>query len=180
MVPRLGGGVSSEKIIMHNAEPKTIGTTVMKPPSACRGVPERTSPVGGACERMIVSPTCQMTSTLGLARQRRAAAGLRRAVWRSQQRWSWHPQSPALAACSGLIVEPAAGGGLTGSGRAAARVCLAARRSRSSVAATKSVEASAPHLVLRFQNSAAIITGAMAANPRRRSEWRFQKCPAFP
>jgi hypothetical protein len=29
MVARLGGRVSSENRIMHNAEPKTIGTTVM-------------------------------------------------------------------------------------------------------------------------------------------------------
>src|SRR5581483_1129552 len=33
------------------------------------------------------------------------------------------------------------------------------------VSATKIVDASAPHLVLRFQNSAAIITGAIAAKP---------------
>ena len=29
MVARLGGRVSNEKKIMHNAEPKTIGTTVI-------------------------------------------------------------------------------------------------------------------------------------------------------
>src|ERR1700684_4305706 len=33
------------------------------------------------------------------------------------------------------------------------------------VAATKIVAANAPHLVLRFQNNAATITGAIAANP---------------
>ena len=29
MVCRLGGGVSSEKMIMHSAEPNTMGTTVI-------------------------------------------------------------------------------------------------------------------------------------------------------
>ena len=31
IVASLGGGVSNEKIIMHRAEPITIGTTGMKP-----------------------------------------------------------------------------------------------------------------------------------------------------
>ena len=40
-------------------------------------------------------------------------------------------------------------------------------RSRPGSAATNNVEASAPHLVLRFQNSAATITGDMAAKPEK-------------
>src|SRR3954453_11891298 len=47
------------------------------------------------------------------------------------------------------------------------------------VPATKSVEASAPHLVLRFQNSAAIITGAMAAKPENAKRIAISKMPCL-
>src|ERR1035437_7469673 len=105
-VARLGGRVSSEPKIMHRAEPKTIGTTVIKP------FQKLTSPRGFRETILIASwpwPSCQITS-------------------------------PALCVfCN--TAEPI------------------------KHAATNSVDASAPHLVLRFQNSAATITGAIAANP---------------
>ena len=48
------------------------------------------------------------------------------------------------------------------------------------VAATNNVEASAPHLVLRFQNRAAIMTGAIAANPEKGEAHRdFKDTPCF-
>ena len=48
-----------------------------------------------------------------------------------------------------------------------------------SVAATKSVEASAPHFVLRFQNNAAIITGDIAAKPEKANRTAISKMPCF-
>src|SRR5579859_5057594 len=66
--------------------------------------------------------------------------------------------------------------GLTGATRGAAGVpCKQAKVVK--VPATNSVEASAPHLVLRFQNSAAIITGAIAANPENANRIAISKMP---
>ena len=64
-----------------------------------------------------------------------------------------------------------------GAGGTAGFPCIMAKVM--SEAATNSVEASAPHLVLRFQNNAAIITGDMAAKPENANRMATSKIPCL-
>src|SRR5579884_693079 len=136
---------------------------------------------------MMVLPTCHTTSTLGLAAPLAAAeaivgfdsatgafAGLRAS---GELLASGGLAFANVESAASLFIPAARIGFAAVAGGGAGLPCSSPEAIK--VTATKRVEASAPHLVLRFQNSAAIITGAIAAKPENANRIAISKMPCF-
>src|SRR5437763_1083774 len=138
---------------MQSADPSTMGTTVMKPR-------KRTSVGGFGGAGLPAAPDPARTPGPRCAVSGAAEPSLSRAPLTARRA----PIAPA-GRCGGGFVMKITGVLPTCQMTSPGAWVLCKLAAPITEAATKSVEARAPHLVLRFQKRAAIMIGAIAAKP---------------